>query len=56
MQADSRRIERTMGALDKFGIEQIGVSHCTGMPASMAFAAHFGERFFFNFAGKVLEY
>jgi len=56
MRAGSRRIEQTMAALDKFGIEQIGVSHCTGMPAAMAFAAHFGERFFFNFAGKVLEY
>jgi 7,8-dihydropterin-6-yl-methyl-4-(beta-D-ribofuranosyl)aminobenzene 5'-phosphate synthase len=56
IEADPRRIEQTLGALDEFGVEQIGVSHCTGMPAAMAFAAHYGERFFFNFAGKVVEY
>ncbi|MGD8369274.1 MAG: MBL fold metallo-hydrolase, partial [Desulfobacterales bacterium] len=56
MQADPRRIELTLRALDEFGLEQIGVSHCTGMTAAMALAAHFHDRFFFNFAGKVLEY
>ncbi len=56
MQADPRRIGQTRTALEEFGIEQIGVSHCTGMSAAMALSAHFGDRFFFNFAGKVLEY
>jgi 7,8-dihydropterin-6-yl-methyl-4-(beta-D-ribofuranosyl)aminobenzene 5'-phosphate synthase len=56
MQADQRRIEQTLAALDEFGVDQIGVSHCTGMPAAMALAAHFGDRFFFNFAGKVIEF
>ncbi len=56
MQADPRRIEQTLAALEEFGVEQIGVSHCTGMPAAMALAARFGDRFFFNFAGKVIEY
>jgi 7,8-dihydropterin-6-yl-methyl-4-(beta-D-ribofuranosyl)aminobenzene 5'-phosphate synthase len=54
--ADRHRIDKTIEALEAFGVDQIGVSHCTGMPAAMAIAAHFGERFFFNFSGKVLEY
>ncbi len=56
IRADRRRIGKTISSLEKFGAEQIGVSHCTGMPAAMAFAAHFGDRFFFNFAGKVTEF
>ena len=56
VRADQHRIGRTISALEKSGLEQIGVSHCTGMPAAMAFAAHFGDRFFFNFAGKVTEF
>lgn len=56
VRADRHRIEKTIAALAQFGVEQIGVSHCTGMPAAMALASHFGDRFFFNFAGRVTEF
>ncbi len=40
--------ERTRAVIDKieeFGVEQIAVSHCTGMKATVALGAYFKERF-----------
>ncbi|HXY75263.1 MAG TPA: MBL fold metallo-hydrolase [Dehalococcoidales bacterium] len=47
-------IEKTINAFNEFEVEKIGVSHCTGMEASVKMACAFGERFFFNNAGMKL--
>jgi len=45
----------TVKALRAFGIERIGVSHCTGLPRAAQLAAEFGGRFFFASVGTTLE-
>lgn len=50
------QIEQTIAKLEGFKVAHIGVSHCTGMPASMALMQHFKDRFFFNHVGKVMEF
>ncbi|MCK4767555.1 MAG: MBL fold metallo-hydrolase [Desulfobacula sp.] len=50
------QLEQTIAALEEFNVAHIGVSHCTGMPASMALMQHFKDRFFFNHVGKVMEF
>jgi 7,8-dihydropterin-6-yl-methyl-4-(beta-D-ribofuranosyl)aminobenzene 5'-phosphate synthase len=47
---------RTIAALRAAGVAWLGVSHCTGGPASVRPAQAFGERFFFNHAGTVLRF
>ncbi len=49
--ASPERIERTARALREFGIERLGVSHCTGFPASSYLSMEFGDAFFMNNAG-----
>jgi len=49
--ASSERISLTIADLKKLGIQRLGVSHCTGLPASAILAREFGESFFFNNAG-----
>jgi len=50
------QLQQTIAALEEFNVAHIGVSHCTGMPASMALMQHFKDRFFFNHVGKVMEF
>lgn len=50
------QIDQTIAKLEAFKVAHIGVSHCTGMPASMALMQHFEDRFFFNHAGKVMAF
>lgn len=38
-------------ALQEFGVQRLGVSHCTGMPAAMMLAQQLGDALFFNNAG-----
>ena len=47
------QIEKTIQALKELDVQNIGVSHCTGFKAAMKLAETFGDRFFFNNAGKV---
>ena len=47
------QIEETVQALKKLGVQNIGVSHCTGSKAAMKLAEAFGDRFFYNNAGNV---
>ena len=50
------QIEQTIAKIEEFKVEHIGVSHCTGMPASMNLMQHFKDRFFFNHVGKIIEF
>jgi len=54
--AGSDQIDQSIAKLEEFKVAHVGVSHCTGMPASMALMQHFGDRFFFNHVGKVMEF
>lgn len=47
-------IPRVIEKFEEFSIDFIGVSHCTGMQASIELAKHFGDRFMVASAGTVL--
>ncbi len=49
--ATEERIWLTIAALRELGVQRIGVSHCTGLPAAVIIAREFGDSFFFNNAG-----
>jgi 7,8-dihydropterin-6-yl-methyl-4-(beta-D-ribofuranosyl)aminobenzene 5'-phosphate synthase len=53
--ASQERLEKTAVALQEMGVQYLGVSHCTGFRASAYLAGVFGDRFFQNNAGTVLE-
>ena len=49
--ASPQRMDSTIAELRGVGIQKLGVSHCTGLPAATVLAQAFGEAFFFNNAG-----
>jgi len=51
MRASPEQVERTIQGLKEFGVQRVGVSHCTGFLASRLLAEEFGEGFFLNNAG-----
>jgi len=51
MDASEERVRLTIAVLKELGVQRIGVSHCTGLPASVTMAQQFGDKFFFNNAG-----
>jgi len=53
--ASRQRIELTVAELKKVGVQKLGVSHCTGLPAAAVLAHRFGDAFFFNNAGARIE-
>jgi 7,8-dihydropterin-6-yl-methyl-4-(beta-D-ribofuranosyl)aminobenzene 5'-phosphate synthase len=55
LRASELQMEMTVAALRELGVERLGVSHCTGMPAAIRLAQEFGAGFFFNNSGSVVE-
>jgi 7,8-dihydropterin-6-yl-methyl-4-(beta-D-ribofuranosyl)aminobenzene 5'-phosphate synthase len=53
--ATEERIYLTIGALKELEVQRLGVSHCTGLPATAIMAQEFGDRFFFNNAGTTIN-
>jgi len=51
--ASQERVRSTIAALKELGVQKIGVSHCTGLPAAAIMAQEFGDKFFFNNAGTI---
>lgn len=51
--AKDEQVDKTVSALKEFNIQHLGVSHCTGMKASVAMMREFGDRFYLNNAGTV---
>lgn len=49
------QFEETLKTLDRFKIEKIGVSHCTGLIKAAQLHARLGDRFFFGSVGTMLE-
>jgi len=52
--ASEERIEKTIADLREMEIQRLGVSHCTGFPASARLAQEFEDIFFLNNAGTRL--
>ncbi|MDM7998776.1 MAG: MBL fold metallo-hydrolase [Dehalococcoidia bacterium] len=55
LRASELQMEMTIAMLREFGVQRLGVSHCTGMPAAMRLAQEFGPGFFFNNSASVVE-
>jgi 7,8-dihydropterin-6-yl-methyl-4-(beta-D-ribofuranosyl)aminobenzene 5'-phosphate synthase len=53
--ASPQQLDSTIAELFSLGIQRLGVSHCTGLPASAVLAQRFGEAFFFNNAGTCVN-
>ena len=49
--ASPQRLDLTTAELTSSGVQKLGVSHCTGLPAAARLAQTFGKAFFFNNAG-----
>ena len=49
--ASELQLEATIAELRAFGIQRLGVSHCTGMAAAARLSVEFGQDFFFNSSG-----
>jgi 7,8-dihydropterin-6-yl-methyl-4-(beta-D-ribofuranosyl)aminobenzene 5'-phosphate synthase len=50
------RIAAVIQRFEDFGVEQVGVSHCTGMKAAVALGAHFKDRFTAAATGSVFSF
>ncbi len=53
--SSDEQFEETLKVIDRYQIERIGVSHCTGLSRAAMLHAHLGERFFFGSVGTTLE-
>ena len=53
--ADKVQMDETVKRLKEYDLQLLGVSHCTGPKASARLEAEFGEIFFYNNAGSVIE-
>jgi len=53
--ASEERVQQTVAALKELGIQRLGLCHCTGLPATTLIAQEFGDNFFFNNTGTILE-
>jgi len=49
------RLWQTIDALRELRIQRLGLCHCTDLPAASVLAQEFGEAFFFNKAGSVVN-
>jgi len=46
--ASEERVLLTAAALKEFGVQRVGVSHCTGLPKAALLARELGDVFFYN--------
>ncbi len=53
--ASEERLWQTIDALRELGVQKLGLCHCTDLKAAGLLAQEFGEAFFFNKAGTVIE-
>lgn len=48
-------VEKIIDNLKKFNIQNIGVSHCTGVDKYCLMKKRFGEKVFYNYTGKIIN-
>lgn len=53
--AQPAQFDETLQAIDRYGIERVGVSHCTGLEKAAILHARLGERFFFGCVGAEVQ-
>ncbi|MBA7708346.1 hypothetical protein ES703_117244 [subsurface metagenome] len=53
--ASEEQVWQTMATLKELDVQRLGLCHCTGLPAAVLIAQEFGDKFFFNNTGTVLE-
>ena len=53
--ASDSKLSQIMAHLGGFGLEKIGVGHCTGTRALVAFSNEFSNRVFLNAVGHVVS-
>ncbi len=53
--ATDEQIDKTLEVIDKYNIQKLGASHCTGLTVSAKLYNSLKDRFFFAGAGSVLE-
>jgi 7,8-dihydropterin-6-yl-methyl-4-(beta-D-ribofuranosyl)aminobenzene 5'-phosphate synthase len=54
MGVSEERLWQTIDSLKGFGIQRMGLCHCTDLPAASLLSQEFSESFFFNKAGTRL--
>jgi 7,8-dihydropterin-6-yl-methyl-4-(beta-D-ribofuranosyl)aminobenzene 5'-phosphate synthase len=54
--ASDLKLKRIIDHLQGFGLEKIGVGHCTGYRAILALSKEFSDRVFLNTVGNVMEF
>ena len=55
LRASEQRLWQTIAALRDLGVQRLGLCHCTDLPAASLLAQEFGDKFFFNKAGSVVQ-
>ncbi len=53
--SSDEQFEQTLQVIDRYQIQHIGVSHCTGLPRAAMLYGKLGKRFFFGNVGATLE-
>jgi len=53
--SSEEQFQETLKVIERYRIERIGVSHCTGLPRAAMMHAKLSDRFFFGSAGAALE-
>jgi 7,8-dihydropterin-6-yl-methyl-4-(beta-D-ribofuranosyl)aminobenzene 5'-phosphate synthase len=53
--ATDEQIWQAISALNEMGVEKLGVSHCTGMRATLLLAQTYGDDFIFNNTGNIIN-
>ncbi len=53
--ASDAQFNETLKVIERYNIERIGVSHCTGLPRASMLHAKLKDRFFFGSVGSTLE-
>jgi len=55
IRAGEEQLWETVKKIKEFGVEKLGVSHCTGLMPATVLAREFKDKFFFNNAGTSIE-
>jgi 7,8-dihydropterin-6-yl-methyl-4-(beta-D-ribofuranosyl)aminobenzene 5'-phosphate synthase len=53
--ASDEQVWQTISSLNEMGVHKLGVSHCTGMRATLMLAQTYGDDFIFNSTGNIIE-
>ncbi len=53
--AADEQIWQTISSLNEMGVKKLGVSHCTGMRATLLLAQTYGDDFIFNNTGNIIR-